>query len=355
VATILLCYRDHSDPRGGGAVHGYNVVQQLRRLGHRIITAEPDTDDRVEQHPRSILGMRALLRSADCIYMRCDARPWEQLLLAQNLGRKRIPVVVEVNALAEEAHSHGDGLRAQVRVASLRAQYRNILRQADAVVCVSKTLAEVVEASYRVPADRVHVIPNGATPAATPPEPRDDGRFKVVWAGGSRWPWQAIDTVVRAAALLEARVAEARVLLYTDGDLARFANRRGVVAHPQVPHADMGEVLRGMDAALCLYRPMPRVPTGFYNSPLKLFDAMGAGLPVVASSMGQIAEVVEDGVSGYLVDDDPGQVADRLVILARDPDKRRQMGRAALERITSAYTWDHAGDSIEAVLRSVLA
>jgi glycosyltransferase involved in cell wall biosynthesis len=353
-ARVLLSYRDHTEPTGGGAVHGYHVVDQLVRLGHPLITAEPRTDARLRRYPRTLAGMRALLRDADAVYMRCDARPWDEALLVLNRATTRRPVVVEVNAIAEEQLSYGRGPGARAKVVVLRAQYRGIVRLADAVVCVSNALADFVRATYPIAPDRVSVVPNGGTPAADPPRDRGDGRFRAVWSGGSRWPWQALDTVVAAAAILRERVPGAEVVLYTDGDPARFAGRPGVVHHAPVPHGELPAALREMDAALCLYRPMPVAPAGFYNSPLKLFDCMAAGLPVVASPLGQIAEVVEDGTSGLLVPDDPAAVADALAALARDPERRRRMGAAARARIAAAYTWDHTGDRIEAVLQGLL-
>jgi len=353
-ARVLLSYRDHTEPRGGGAVHGFHVVDQLVRLGHAPITAEPRTDDRLRRYPRTLAGMRALLRDADAIYMRCDARPWDEALLLLNRATTRRPLIVEVNAIAEEQLSYGTGPRARAKVLTLRAQYRGIVRLADAVVCVSSNLAEFLRATYPIAPDRVFVIPNGGTPAAELPRDRNDGRFRAVWSGGSRWPWQALDTVVAAGALLAQRVPGAEVVLYTDGDPARFAGKPGVRHHPPVPHRDLPSALREMDAALCLYRPMPVAPAGFYNSPLKLFDCMAAGLPVVASPLGQIAEVVQDGESGLLVPDDPERVADALVELARDPARRRRMGEAARARIASGYTWDHTGERLDAVLQGAL-
>ena len=112
----------------------------------------------------------------------------------------------------------------------------------------------------------------------------------------------------------------------------------------------MAAALAGMDAALCLYRLPARVPAGFYLSPLKVFEAMAAGLPVVASRLGQIEEVVEAGRSGVLVGDDPEEAVRALETLARSPRERRAMGAAALERIRGGFTWDHTAARVESVL-----
>jgi glycosyltransferase involved in cell wall biosynthesis len=73
---------------------------------------------------------------------------------------------------------------------------------------------------------------------------------------------------------------------------------------------------------------------------------MARGLPVVASRLGQIVEIIEDGVSGVLCDDEPSAIARELVHLARAVEFRRAMGLSALERVRARYTWNHTGDAL---------
>jgi glycosyltransferase involved in cell wall biosynthesis len=346
MSTILFSYKDHTLPRGGGAVHGHHVVEQLRRLGHRLITAEPKTDERLESRPRTARGLVGMLAECDAIYLRSDGRPFDLSMLALNRARYRRPVVIEINAMAEEQLAYGQGALRRAHVALLREQYRRMARASSVVVCVSRLLAGHVLETYGLGHERVLVVPNGGTPSPEPPAPRDDGRFRVVWAGGARWPWQALDSVLGAAEIVLGEVPGAEVVLYTDARGMRVPERHGLRVLAPVPHAELAERLGEADVALCLYRPIPHSPAGFYNSPLKLFDYMARGLPVVASRLGQISEVIEDGVSGVLVGDDPREIARELIALARDPARRRALGQAALERIRSRYSWNHTGDAL---------
>ncbi len=160
-------------------------------------------------------------------------------------------------------------------------------------------------------------------------------------------------TILAASKLLRERVPDAEVRLYTDGRAEDYAAWPAVRHFAPLPHAQMRQALQEADAALCLYRPMRRSPAGFYNSSLKLFDYMAAGLPVVASALGQICEVVDDGVNGYLVGDDPRAVAEALAKLAESPERARQMGAAARDTVIAGYTWDHVGERIQAVFDSL--
>lgn len=352
--TIALLYQDHTEPFAGGAVHGFHVVEQLRRLGYNLITCERDSDARLQRYPRSPAGMRALLRDADAIYVRCDARPWDLALLTLNHATRRRPVLTEINAIAEEWLAYGNGPINRFRTHVLRGYYHNIARLADAAVCVSNQLATFVRRSYPIAPDRVFVAANGGTASSVARACRADDRFRVVWAGGARWPWQALDLVIDGVRRARQRVPELELSLYTEAGHERVPREPGICLERQVPHAELPFVLAQMDAALCLYRPMPWSPAGFYNSPLKLFDYLAAGLPVVGSRLGQIAEVIEHEQSGLLVGDDANEVAAALERLASNRELRARLAAAGLERVQSAYTWDHTGDRIGAILETLL-
>ena len=83
--------------------------------------------------------------------------------------------------------------------------------------------------------------------------------------------------------------------------------------------------------------------------PARLLDLLAAGVPVVAEAVGEVAEIVEDGVSGLLVD--PGQeaaFAAAVVSLLQDADLRRRMGEAAQRRVRTAFAWDRLAETVEA-------
>ena len=78
---------------------------------------------------------------------------------------------------------------------------------------------------------------------------------------------------------------------------------------------------------------------GFYWSPLKIFEYMAAGLPVVAPAIDRIPSLVADGREGLLYDPaSPGALAKALETLS-DPALRRTLGRAARERAVREYSW----------------
>jgi len=106
-----------------------------------------------------------------------------------------------------------------------------------------------------------------------------------------------------------------------------------------VPHEAVPEIIHGFDVALAPYAT--RMDHDFYFSPLKVFEYMACGVPVVAAGVGQLAEVVADGETGLLCP--PGDVealtaaCDRLL---GDTALRRRLGAAAADHVASRYTWD---------------
>jgi glycosyltransferase involved in cell wall biosynthesis len=84
--------------------------------------------------------------------------------------------------------------------------------------------------------------------------------------------------------------------------------------------------------------------------PNVVLEALASGLPVVASSIPGNAELVEDGSTGFLFnleEEDPAKIAERIVILSVDPERRKAMGISARESVAAKYTWEQVGAMYE--------
>ena len=113
------------------------------------------------------------------------------------------------------------------------------------------------------------------------------------------------------------------------------------------PHEVPGWLAR-MDIAVAPY-PADR---DFYFSPLKILEYMAAGLPVVASAVGDIPAVVQHERTGILVP--PGDIdalSDAMLRLARHPQLRHQLAVAARAQVTARHTWDLVAQRIIRMLQ----
>ena len=113
-----------------------------------------------------------------------------------------------------------------------------------------------------------------------------------------------------------------------------------------VPHADLPRHLARLDVGVAPYS----ATQPFYFSPLKLFDYMGAALPVVASRVGDLEEMLEGGRLGLLCEpDDPGALADILERLAVDAHLRDRLGQAARAHVLAHHTWERVAQKVLAL------
>ena len=257
----------------------------------------------------------------------------------------RVPLVLEFNSSEVWKGRHWGGLRL-VRIAALVERIN--LRAADRVVVVSEPLREHVLAAG-VPAGRVLVNPNGVDPEQFRPEcGASELRQRlglqssiVIGFSGTFGVWHGIPTLAESMRqVLDAR-RHVRFLLVGDGPVrhhvAGFGER--VVLTGMVPHARMPEYLAACDI---LVSPHGRQADGgeFFGSPTKLFEYMAAGRGIVASAVGQIAQVLEHEQSGLLVPpDDADALTQALLHLVDDAKLRTRLGVQARARVEERYTW----------------
>ncbi len=163
--------------------------------------------------------------------------------------------------------------------------------------------------------------------------------FIILFAGGL-WFDKGLPLVVDALALM---AQPARLVIVGRGDVeffAQLARQRGVA--DQVLFAGVTDrIVEYYAAADCLVMPARGEAFG-----LVVAEAAACGLPLVTTDIGAADELVEDGVSGFLVDQGPAQIADRLDKLAADAQLRERMGTAAHHK-AQLLSWDRQADQIE--------
>jgi glycosyltransferase involved in cell wall biosynthesis len=252
-----------------------------------------------------------------------------------------VPGILEVNSpLIDEQATHRDLVD---RTAAERVA-RRVFRAASLLVAVSEGVADWVE-RFR-PSDPVLVAPNGVDPSRfAPPAARGGAAPFTVGFVGTLRPWHGIDVLADAFARLAARAADARLLVVGGGpgreDLERDLAARGLLERVRLVGAVAPEEVPALLAAMDVgVAPYPET-AAFYFSPLKIFEYMAAGLPVVASRIGQIGALVEHDRTGMLCTAGDAQaLAETLDGLRRDPERRRRLGTAAREQALRRHTWD---------------
>ncbi|MET8452657.1 glycosyltransferase family 4 protein [Streptomyces sp. NPDC005209] len=283
----------------------------------------------------------------------------------------RLPVVYEVRGFLEETwltQRPGRGPQDSV-YRTRRALETHCMREADLVLTLGAAMkAEIV--GRGVPEERVLIVPNAVDEMFLAPPP--DGapvRARlgiapdefVVGTVSSLTPHEGIGTLLHAGAELRRRKIPLRLLIVGEGPeraaLERQAARLGLLDDRvalftgRVPHAQV----RDFHAVLDVFA-VPRTDERVCRlvTPLKPVEAMASGLPVAASDLTAMRELVESGVNGQLIlPGSPLAWADALEILLYSQKRRLECGAAARALVARERTWDRVARTTREAYRAL--
>jgi glycosyltransferase involved in cell wall biosynthesis len=282
---------------------------------------------RVFPHPRlrrpvaQLRRCRALLAevegaSPDVVHLQ-QGHTWFNLFLPV-LARRR-PLVMTVH---DPRHHLGDRDSHKTPQAVVDFGFRRATAVIVHGAAVGRTLAEVAG----VPPERVHVVPHhrlGGGTTAPPPE----GPPSVLFFGRI-WPYKGLDDLIRAQPLVSARVPGARFVIAGEGEsMDRY---RAMMADPSrfdvhnrfVSNEERDRLFR--EASLVVLPYVEATQSGVIPV------AYAHGRPVVTTSVGALAEAVDDGATGLVVAPrDPAALADAIARVLEDPARWRRMCEAA--------------------------
>lgn len=210
---------------------------------------------------------------------------------------------------------------------------------ADKVLACSQKTAEEVERDYRVRG--VKVLPNvtgGRDVETAPPRDGDPAAGYLLYVGRLRIR-KGVEVLLEALPALLEMHRSTRLVIAGDGE-------QRAALEAKVRELDLGEsvlFLGRCDAPrvrrLLLGARALVVPSTYEGMPLVILEAMEAGVPVVASTVSGIPEVVRDSDTGWLVPpEDPPCLREALDALLTDPDEGRRRGEAGRRRVAEKYT-----------------
>ncbi len=225
-------------------------------------------------------------------------------------------------------------------------------RHADVLTVASRWLATQAE---RLGAYHVVYVPNGVDLAHWPPRPMSPSgpptallltRFIEFAPGRLADIWAAV----------QARLPKAH-LVVAGGALRDEAHIARCLLEAASPHASvrwLGPIPYDALPSLCAKADLALFPADAHRlnrakCPARLVDMMAAGLPVVASRVGEHETYVVHGETGLLVPPgDTAALAQAVVWLLSDPEEARRMGQAGRRRVAAEFTWDHLAPRVEA-------
>jgi starch synthase len=384
VRVALLTREYPPDVYGGAGVHVDFLARHLRELVDLDVhcigeardgaTAHSDDDPRLRGANPALgvlsadLAMAAGVEGADIVH----SHTW-YANLAGHLAALLydVPHVVTSHSLEPQRPWKAEQLGGGYRVSSWAE--RTAYEAADAVIAVSAGSRRDVLAGYpSLDPDRVHVVHNGIDADFYRPVPETDvlerlgvdpARPSVVFVGRITRQ-KGVAHLLRAAlafdpaaqlVLLAGAADTPALAAETETAVARLRDARDAVVwvSEMLPREDVRQVLSHATVFVC---PSIYEPLGIVN-----LEAMACGASVVASAVGGIPEVVDDGVTGLLVRYDESDAAgfeSRFAAavneVVRDGALATAMGIAGRERAVREFGWDIAARRTVEIYRSVL-
>ncbi|MCU0622998.1 MAG: glycosyltransferase [Gemmatimonadaceae bacterium] len=228
-------------------------------------------------------------------------------------------------------------------------------RHFDGVVAVSQALVQQLQGGGR-PLGNLHLIPNawsGVEPRHTQTEARRrlgiPGGVPVIGYVGRLIPAKGPDVLVDALCRIADRPWHAVLI----GDGLLRASLEAVIARAGLP--DRVHLVGHLDDATDLYRAFDlfALPSRTEGTPIALFEAMGARLPVVATRVGGVPDVLEGTGQRLVPAEAPEALAQAMVALLEAPEAWAALGAAAHARVITGYGADAWLDRHEALYRDV--
>ncbi len=337
------------DGSKGASIHLRSLIGALGRIGHDVTlcTRRPGSIDAavrvVEGTDVDTLVTTARAIQADAIYERYSLGHIDGLRAAQALG---LPFALEVNApLVEEAgRFRPNTLSSQDATWELK-----LWRDADLVFAVSRELRDHIR-KVRGHDRGLEHLPNGVDPRIFPsPAPcRREGPFALGFLGHPK-PWHGGKLLPQLVQGLKRRGLAVRLRIVGGGpgcaELAEAMQALGLSGKFEstgpLSQETAIRALQETDLGLAPYLPSEN----FYFCPLKVLETMAAGVPLLATSIGDVPFLTGDAAR-LVAPGDLEALIDTAAWLLENPRERERLGQVGRARVFEAFTWDQSAHRV---------
>ncbi len=363
---LLYLSGSYVPSRRASSVHVMRMCAALARRGHRVSLATKLCAARQEPAVGDDFAFYGVEPAFELVKLpRPAARlggvrfAWEvDRLLGRRRGDVDLVYARDITAAALAAR-HGLPLVLELHLVPDGWWAARLLRRVTAyralrrLVAVSSALARDLRASGLVPQElELVVAPDGADPLPAPPADRPPpagvtGGGPSVGYVGHLYTGRGIETIVELAR--QRPTVGFHLVGGSDEHLAAWRARRlpaNLTLHGFVPPAELPAYYRAFDVLLMPYQTRVmaagnRADIGAWLSPMKLFEYMAAGKPIVSSDLPVLREVLEDGRNALLVaPDEPAAWLAAVDRLLAEPELAERLAAAAAGDLLDRYSWE---------------
>lgn len=344
-------------PQSGGSIHTYQLSRYLAHRGYELLALDNEQGTQFSSFfPRTFAGLRELISQADLLYFRIDGRVgWEVLSCLPGLVKASQPIVWEINSTLDELKVLPEPLRWRDRIGSL---LRSIsASKVAAAACVS---APLVNYARNLGIEKAVLVPNGSDPDLFNPALHDpstfpglENKFRVLWAGSTDYIWHDFEIVLDCAVRLQQMDTDICFIVMGKAPQNLPCDLPSNVHFIKpVPYLEVPKFFASAHVGLNLYRKITWTPYGFFFSPLKLFDYVASGLPIVYSDVPELGRLASDFGLGVKLGDAEG-LARRLVQLKTDQKLYASLSSKARQAAINYYNWYRVGQQTEAIFENL--
>lgn len=314
---------------------------------------------------RMMSAITSNLRGYELIHERYNKHTIGGMLASRKLN---IPYVLEVNS-DPIAESKFRGISLPKIYQLLFAwEIRMLAKNASKIISVSSQLKTFLSTNWNVDPKKIAILANAADIKIFGKKyDRDEIRRRlglrddpVILFVGGFYAWHDLNLLLDSFTRILDKFPSAKLVLVGQGDTKSLIEKKIIAQHLEravimtgnIDHDRVPEMLSIADITVA---PFTEFFPGQGGSPLKLFEYMAAGKAIVCTRTGQVAEIIDNGNDGLLVE--PGDVigfAQALDLLLSDPNLRAQLGQNAAHKAGEEYTQGHYAKRLEEIYLEVL-
>lgn len=237
----------------------------------------------------------------------------------------------------------------------------------DKIIAVTPGIKANIEKVYNIPGRKIVVVSNGANTSLFKPLKQEtcrkelglDAEISYVSFVGNFAPWQGVEYLVKAAPIILSQFPKCHFLIVGDGimknELIKLSRELGVedrfIFTGVVEYFRVPLYINASDACVAPFIFARNAKIGL--SPLKLYEYMACGKPVVASCIDGVSDILEASEGGIsVIPENPSALAEAILKLLGNPNLRIKMGSKGLRYVTENCSWYSVAKQVDRVCKS---
>lgn len=232
--------------------------------------------------------------------------------------------------------------------------YIKLYQMADAVIVLTNAEKQIL-IDLGVKADRITITGMGASLAPVAESTAFVEKYQIkepfVLFLGQHYPYKGYQQLIEAAALVWQKLPEVH-FVFVGPSVGKSEQYFAAINDKRIHRlgkVDLQTKTNAIASSTLLCVPSSQESFGGVYT-----EAWSLGKPVIGCNIPAVAEVITDGVDGFLVEPEPHQIAEKIIYLLLNPSQAQTMGEAGKQKVESRYTWQKIADRTEQVYQKVL-